>query len=341
MDNLSKSEFNLLLANTRRPIIWNQESLKIAKKLNFENIKLGYNTNGIHPKLIEMFEKFDKVLKTDNFFAKKFSIKNISFWEIFQDDFVLFCKKRFSEILFFIDSLNKLLIKEDIKLLITLDDSQQIGRTATIFCNKKKIPSILSLNADINIFNDNKRKWEVFTLHKIYADKFAIYGELAKQLCLNHNIDSSKLVCAANLTVSNNISVPTGKTLNYSGVGNLVSVVSLAATATFRKSAGSGIIQGITLSAATSVLVIDAVTTVTTLTTNEGGSITLNDVLTVTNNISVPTTKTLTYSGNGDLTSNVLLVGKSILEKSTGNGNILGTLTFGASKSTLYISSNI
>jgi len=198
LENLSKSEFNLLLANTRRPIIWNQESLKIAKKLNFKNIKLGYNTNGIHPKLIEMFEKFDKVLKTDNFFAKKFSIKNISFWEIFQDDFVLFCKKRFSEILFFIDSLNKLLVKEDIKLLITLDDSQQIGRTATIFCNKKKIPSILSLNADINIFNDNKRKWEVFTLHKIYADKFAIYGELAKQLCLNHNIDSSKLVITGN-----------------------------------------------------------------------------------------------------------------------------------------------
>jgi AAA15 family ATPase/GTPase len=74
----------------------------------------------------------------DEFLSKKFSVNGISFWKIFKNDFILFCKKRFSEILFFIDSLNKLLIKEDIKLLITLDDSQQIGRTATIFCNKKK-----------------------------------------------------------------------------------------------------------------------------------------------------------------------------------------------------------
>ena len=188
----------MLLANTRRPVIWNKESLEIAKKLNFKNIKLDYDTNDIHPKLDQMFEKFEKIIKTDDFFTKKFSVKNISFWKIFQDDFVSFCKKRFSEVLFFVDSLNAILDKENIKLLITLDDSQQTGRAATVLCNKKEIPTILSLNTDINIFNDNKRKWEVFTLYKIYADKFAIYGELAKELCLNHSIDSDKLVITGN-----------------------------------------------------------------------------------------------------------------------------------------------
>lgn len=198
LKNLSNSEFDLLLANTRRPVIWNKESLKIAKKLNFKNIKLDYNTSDIHPKLNQMIKDFERFIKTNEFLSKKFTVNNISFWEIFEDDFILFCKKRFSEILFFIDSLNYLLDNEDIKLLITLDDSQQIGRTATVLCNNRKIPTILSLNTDINIFYDEKRNWEVFTLDKIYADKFAIYGNLTKQLCSNHNIDPNKLIITGN-----------------------------------------------------------------------------------------------------------------------------------------------
>ena len=198
LKNLSNSKFDLLLANTRRPVIWNKESLKIAKKLNFKNIKLDYNTSDIHPKLNQMIEDFERFIKTSEFLSKKFTVNNISFWEIFEDDFILFCKKRFSEILFFIDSLNYLLDNEDIKLLVTLDDSQQIGRTATVLCNNRKIPTILSLNTDINIFYDEKRNWEVFTLDKIYADKFAIYGNLTKQLCSNHNIDPNKLIITGN-----------------------------------------------------------------------------------------------------------------------------------------------
>lgn len=198
LESLSNSEFNLLLANTRRPIIWNRESLEIAKKLNFKNIKLEYKTDIVHPKLNEIIKNFEKFIETNEFISKKFSINSISFWKIFQMDFIIFCKKRFSEILFFIDSLNQLIDNENIRLLVTLDDSQQIGRTATILCNKRNIPVILSLNTDINIFHDGKRNWEVFTLHKIYADKFAIYGNLAKQLCLNHNIEPEKLVITGN-----------------------------------------------------------------------------------------------------------------------------------------------
>jgi len=198
LENFSNSEFDILLTNTRRPVIWNNESLEIARKLNFKNIKLDYNTKDNHPRLNTIIKNFEKFIETDEFLSKKFSVNGISFWKIFKNDFILFCKKRFSEILFFVDSLNELLDNEDIKLLITLDDSQQIGRIATVLCNKRKIPTIVSLNNNLNIFHDKKRNWEVFFLHKIYADKFAIYGNFSKQLCLNHNIDSSKLVITGN-----------------------------------------------------------------------------------------------------------------------------------------------
>ncbi len=198
LEELSNSEFSLLLANTRRPIIWNKDSLEIAKKINFKDIKLEYNTDEIHLELKNIMRKFNEFIETNEFFSKKFIVNNISFWNIFKNDFIVFCEKRFSEILFFIDSLKELIDNEDIKLLIVLDDSQQTGRIATNFFNNQKIPTILSLNTDLNIFHDEKRNWKIFTLNKIYADIFAIYGNLSKQICLNHNVDPKKLVSIGN-----------------------------------------------------------------------------------------------------------------------------------------------
>jgi hypothetical protein len=198
LNSLSNSEFDILLANTRRPIIWNYESLKIAKKINFQNIQLNFNKHDSHTKLLEILKRFKDFSKENNFFIEKFMINNISFWDIFKNDFIKFCEERFGEILPFIDSLNKVLDEKNIKLLITLDDAQQIGRAATILCNNRNIQTLYLRNTDMNIFKDGKRNWEIFALQKIYSDKFAIYGELTKKLCLEHKIDSEKLVMTGN-----------------------------------------------------------------------------------------------------------------------------------------------
>lgn len=198
LDNLSNSEFNILLTNTRRPIIWNYESLKIAKKINFQNIQLNLDKYENHPKLLEILTKFEDFSKENDYFFEKFMINNISFWDIFKNDFIKFCKERLIEVLSFIDSLNKVLDEKNIKLLITLDDAQQIGRAATILCKNRNIPTLYLRNTDMNIFKDGKRDWEIFAINKIYSDKFAIYGELTKKLCLEHKIDSEKLVITGN-----------------------------------------------------------------------------------------------------------------------------------------------
>lgn len=198
LNNLSNSEFDILLANTRRPIIWNYESLNIAKKINFQNIQLNLNKHDNHSKISEILNKFEIFSKENDFFLKKFMINDTSFWEIFKNDFIKFCEERFKEILSFIDSLNEVLNKKNIKLLITLDDAQQIGRAATILCKNRNIQTMLLRNTDINIFQDGKRNWEIFHLKKIYSDKFAIYGELSKKICLDHNIDPEKLVMTGN-----------------------------------------------------------------------------------------------------------------------------------------------
>jgi len=57
LDSLSNSEFDILLANTRRPIIWNSESLKIAKKISFKSVQLNFNKQDSHPKLLEILNK--------------------------------------------------------------------------------------------------------------------------------------------------------------------------------------------------------------------------------------------------------------------------------------------
>jgi hypothetical protein len=198
LENLSQSEFQILLANTRRPVIWNYESLKIAKKINFSNIQLDLENSNLNPKLKDILEKFENFIYNNNFFTKKFKIEGISFWGIFEEDFKVFCKERFSEIISFINSLNNFLEKEEVELLITLDEAQQIERAATVVCKNRKIKTLLLRNTDINIFKDGKRNWEVFTLKKIYSDKFAIYGDLSKEICLNHGLDSEKLVLTGN-----------------------------------------------------------------------------------------------------------------------------------------------
>jgi len=198
LNSLSNSEFDILLANTRRPIIWNYESLKIAKKINFQNIQLNFNKHDSHTKLLEILKRFENFSKGNNFFFEKFMINDISFWDVFKNDFIKFCEERFEEILSFIDSLNKVLDEKNIKLLITLDDAQQIGRAATILCKNRNIQTLYLRNTDMNIFKDGKRNWEIFALQKIYSDKFAIYGELTKKLCLEHKIDSEKLVMTGN-----------------------------------------------------------------------------------------------------------------------------------------------
>jgi len=198
IESLSDSEFGLLFFNSRRPLIWNKLSLSISKKFNFRKLSIQDNIHKIHPNsknIVNDLQKFDE--KTD-YFSDFFSINNISFWNIYKNDFLDFCSNRFSEILFFIDSFNNLLDTENIELLLTLDDSQPLERTAILICKQRKIPTIFSLTTNLNIFHDGKRDWKIFMINKIFADKFTISGNLSKQICLDHQIESEKLVVTGN-----------------------------------------------------------------------------------------------------------------------------------------------
>lgn len=198
LQSLSDSEFDIHLANTRRPIIWNNESLKISKELSFNHIEFSLEKHDDKNKLDSILKKMQDFSKVDNFFNEKFMLNNISFWNIFKDDFMKFCEERFSETISFIDSLEKKIVRKNIKLLITLDDYQQLDRAATIFCKNHNIQTIFLRNADLNIFHDGKRDWEIFALKKMCSDKFAIFGELSKKICLDHRINSEKLVITGN-----------------------------------------------------------------------------------------------------------------------------------------------
>jgi len=198
LEYLSNSEFGLLLYNSRRPLIWNKLSLNISKKLNFKKLTVKDNFDEIHPNLKNIMNSFKELEKKNDFLSKTFSINNISFWSIYKNDFLEFCTNRFSEILFFIDSFNSILDKENIELLLTLDDSQSIERTAILICKQRKIPTIFSLTTNLNIFNDGKRTWKIFMIDKIFADKFAISGNLSKKICIDHNVDLDKLVVTGN-----------------------------------------------------------------------------------------------------------------------------------------------
>jgi hypothetical protein len=198
VESLSNTEFGLLFFNSRRPLIWNKLSLSISKKFNFRKLSIPDNFHKVHPNLNNIINNMEKFNENNDYFSNFFSINDISFWSIYKNNFLDFCSSRFSEILFFIDSFNNLLDAENIKLLLTLDDSQPFERTAILICKQRMIPTIFSLTTNLNIFHDGKRNWKIFMINKIFADKFTISGDLSKQICLDHKVELEKLVVTGN-----------------------------------------------------------------------------------------------------------------------------------------------
>lgn len=198
VESFSKSEFGLLFFNSRRPLIWNKLSLSISKKFNFRKLSIPDTFHKIHPASKTIMTNLQKFDVKNDYLQNFFTINNTSFWDIYKNDFFDFCSNRFSEILFFIDSFHNLLDKENIKLLLTLDDSQPLERTSILICKQRKIPTVFSLTTNLNIFHDGERNWKIFMINKIFADKFTISGNLSKQICLDHKVELEKLIVTGN-----------------------------------------------------------------------------------------------------------------------------------------------
>jgi hypothetical protein len=146
LKGLSNTNYNLIFLNSRRPIIWNQESHKISENINLRKMQLDKKKDNEESKkkTIDIKEYLDKIQEKSIFY-----IKQDNYSDILKPIILELVDKRISEIIMNINSFEEKLKTQNIDLVVTLDDSQLFERSIILSCKKKNIPIVMLQNGDI------------------------------------------------------------------------------------------------------------------------------------------------------------------------------------------------
>ena len=146
LKGLTNTNYNLIFLNSRRPIIWNRESLKISKNINLNKMQLDKKKDDIESKkkIKDIKEYIDELQE-----ERIFYIKRCNYSDILKPIILELIEKRISEIIMIISSFEEKLKIQNIDLVLTLDDSQLFERSIIFSCKKKNIPIIMIQNGDI------------------------------------------------------------------------------------------------------------------------------------------------------------------------------------------------
>ena len=146
LKGLYNEKYNLIFLNSRRPIIWNQESFKISKNINLRKMKLDKKKNSKESKkkIMNIKKYLDKMQEESIFCIKKYN-----FSDMFKPIILELVEKRISEIIMTVNSFEEKLKTQNIDMVVTLDDSQLFERSIIFSCKKKNIPIVMIQNGDI------------------------------------------------------------------------------------------------------------------------------------------------------------------------------------------------
>ncbi len=199
LEELSKLDKKVLLLNTRRPSIWNYDSLKIILKnkckiVNFQKYEKETRFNFKCDKK-EFFINLKKLWRQDESFEKIFSFNSVSFWESIKPSFVQILNARFRDSIMRLQSFNLLFKKSNISLILEWAETAQEERELIHIAKKYNI-KILFLQHAMAAIGDSYMKFGVFLTHlahPLLSDVQTVWGESARDYALlnkfNKNIE--------------------------------------------------------------------------------------------------------------------------------------------------------
>ena len=197
LNKLKNYHGNILLINRRRSAVWNKKSIDIvrhsdSKIVNFDRI-LDKNEKLKLPLLVTDYSKKLEVFwENSDFFNNLFQINDYSFWDIIREDLKRKYDEKLSGFIFSILSVKKLLAKNDVKCIVSLND---VGETEKAFLefNNEKIPSILLEHGFIERVKETKQFDYLDFIY--FKGKLAVMGETRKKwLCEEFNIDPNRII---------------------------------------------------------------------------------------------------------------------------------------------------
>ena len=185
-----KLGFNIECLNNRKPLLWDNSSLKIAKKFNIKKLSLNKSEERVEV-------DFNNIIKKINFknsnLENIFTIKEFDFLKIFENELMDICKKRFKETINVIIQVEKLLNSRKIDLVWTLDD-WGFDKTIINISKNKKIPTCLFLAGSLQILKPEGKLWPMVFAKQRIADKIFLWGENDMKNSIECGADPEKIV---------------------------------------------------------------------------------------------------------------------------------------------------
>ena len=196
-NHLSKTKKNIVLLNTRRPAIWNFNSIKLLKKFNCKIITPKYflskfEKNSISKILKQYDKKIENLWIHDEAFFNLFTIENYSIWPIIKDPLLQVYKERLQDYIELIIFCRKISKKLDLSCMISLN---VFGETEkTMLKINDKIPSILLEHGFTN-YVPELSLFDISNMYPLFKDKIALWGDIQKDyLVKQKNISNEKIL---------------------------------------------------------------------------------------------------------------------------------------------------
>ncbi len=193
LELLNGKNYKLMFLNNRRPIIWDFNSLNIAKQFPIIKINLPKIEKEIQKEYTELIHKFKKNICEIEMTAF-FRFSNFDFWEIFKPELEKIIENRTKNIMILIKKMKKFLENEKIDVVWTLDDWGD-DRIIVEICKQYKIPICNLLSGSMSVQKPDGRRWILPGLvGERFADKLCIWGENDKKNCEEANVNMEKIV---------------------------------------------------------------------------------------------------------------------------------------------------
>ena len=197
LNKLKNYHGNILLINRRRSAVWNKKSINVvrhsnSKIVNFDRILDKNEKQKLHLLVMDYSKKLQIFWENSDFFNNLFQINDYSFWDIIREDLKRKYDEKLPDFILSILSVKKLLAKNDVRCIVSLND---IGETEKAFLefNNEKIPSILLEHGFIERVKETKQFDYLDFIY--FKGKLAVMGETRKKwLCGEFNIDPNRII---------------------------------------------------------------------------------------------------------------------------------------------------
>ena len=188
-----EKNFGIYCLNNRRPLLWDTNSLKLAKKFNINKVDLSKKINDEN--------QCDEIIRKVRISLKKkvinhlFTINDFDFKEEIKSEIYDTCKKRFQKTIKLILQVENFLNSTKIDLIWSLDD-WGFDKTLVNLAKTKNIPSCLFLAGGLQVLKPGGNLWPLWFAKQRTSDKIFLWGENDFKNCIECEADPTKLVIA-------------------------------------------------------------------------------------------------------------------------------------------------